>query len=100
MIDFVSLSIQEKQILSFESYRLIFKLLNFSYHLLNKFNIKRDDKKIEKRMKEIKEEIKPCLKDNQWVVLALDETSVVLEVIIRRLWLPKGKKSILKVKKR
>lgn len=82
-----------------ESYRLVFKLLNFFYHLPNKFNIKRDGQKIERRIRQIKEEIKPYLKDNRWVVLASDETRVVLEAIIRRLWLPKGQKSILKVKR-
>lgn len=82
-----------------ESYRLIFKILSFSYHLPAKFNIRRNEKQIKKRMKEIKNEIKPYVLDNNWIILASDETRLVLEAIIRRLWLPKGQKSIIKVKK-
>lgn len=79
-----------------ESYRLIFKISNYSYHLPAKFNIKRDERRIEQRMKEIREKIQPLLANPQWVVLAADETRIVWETIIRRAWLPKGEKTILK----
>lgn len=81
-----------------ESYRLIFKLHNYSFHLPAKFDIKRTDEiKIKQRIKEIKAEITPYLKDPTWEVLVSDESRIIWEAIIRRCWLPKGKKSILKV---
>lgn len=81
-----------------ESYRLIFKLHNYSFHLPAKFDIRRTDEiKIKTRIKEIKAEITPYLKDPNWEVLVSDESRIIWEAIIRRCWLPKGQKSILKV---
>src|SRR3989344_6341299 len=80
-----------------ESYRLIFKLHNYSFHLPGTFDRKRDENKIAKRMAEIKQEIEPYRKDDTWLVFTADECRIVWETIIRRLWLPKGKKSIIKV---
>lgn len=83
-----------------ESYRLIFLLHNYSFHLPNIFDRNRNEKTIKKRMKEIKAEIKPFLKDPYWVVFASDESRIIWESIIRRLWLPKGKKSVMKVERK
>jgi len=79
-----------------ESYRLVFKLSNYSYHLPAKFNIKRDEKAIEERMEEIYKEIIPLLENDDWKVYVADEARIIWETIIRRAWLPKGKKTILK----
>lgn len=79
-----------------ESYRLLFSLCNFSFHLPEKFDIKRDEKMIKKRIAEIRKEIKPYLKDSDWVVLVSDESRIVWETMARRAWLPKGKKTIIK----
>ena len=83
-----------------ESYRLIFLLHNYSFHLPDTFDIHRNEKAIKKRMKEIKIEIKPLMKDPDWIVLTSDESRIVWESIIRRLWLPKGEKSIMKVERK
>lgn len=83
-----------------ESYRLIFQLHNYSFHLPATFDIHRNEKTIVKRMKEIKKELKPLLKDHSWLVFASDESRIVWETIIRRLWLPKGEKSIIKVERK
>lgn len=83
-----------------ESYRLIFKLHNYSFHLPDTFDIHRDEEKIIKRMGEIKEEIAPMLGSKEWIVFASDESRIVWETIIRRIWLPKGKKSIIKVERK
>ena len=85
---------------STESYRLIFLLHNYSFHLPDTFDIHRNEKTITKRMKEIKREIKPFMKDHSWIVFASDESRIIWESIIRRLWLPKGKKSIMKVERK
>jgi transposase len=83
-----------------ESYRLIFKLHNYSFHLPATVDIHRNEKTIGKRMKEIKKEIKPLLKDPVWIVFASDESRIVWETLIRRLWLPKGKKTIIKAERK
>ena len=82
------------------SYRLIFKLHNYSFHLPDTFDIRRNEKTINKRMGQIKKEIKPMMHNAQWIVFASDESRIVWESIIRRLWLPKGKKTIMKVERK
>lgn len=79
-----------------ESYRLLFDLCNFSFHLPEKFDIKRDEKLIKKRIAQIRREIKPYLKDPRWVVLVSDEARIVWETMTHRAWLPKGKKTVIK----
>lgn len=82
-----------------ESYRLIFLLHNFSFHLPETFDRHRNEKGIAKRMKEIKREIVPYIKDDTWIVMVSDECRIVWETEVRRLWLPKGEKSIIKVER-
>lgn len=82
------------------SYRLIFKLHNYSFHLPDTFDIHRNEKTITKRMKQIESEIKPMMKDDGWLVFASDESRIVWESIIRRAWLPKGQKTIMKVERK
>jgi transposase len=81
------------------SYRFIFKLHNYSFHLPAKFDLKRDEELVKKRLKEIRGIIKPLFKDNQWEVLAADESRIIWEAITRRAWLPKGQKTIIKVQR-
>ena len=83
-----------------ESYRLIFKLHNFSFHLPGTLDVHRNDGKVIKRIKEIKEEIKPMLKDPHWIIFTSDECRIIWEAVIRRLWLPKGQKSIIRVERK
>lgn len=82
------------------SYRLIFQIHNYSFHLPDAFDVHRDEKKIKKRMKEIRKEIQPYMKDVGWIVFASDEARIIWESIIRRLWLPKGRKTIIKVERK
>lgn len=79
------------------SYHFLFKLGRFSWKLPNKFDIKRDDRLVKSRVKEIREEIKPLLNSKDWVVLASDETRLVWENESRRAWLRTNKKTILRV---
>lgn len=83
-----------------ESYRLIFVLHNYSFHLPAIFDKHRDEKKVEKRMGEIKQEIQPFMESDLWIVLTSDECRIVWESEIRRLWLPKGQKTIMKVERK
>lgn len=77
------------------SYHFLFKLGRFSWKL--PFDVKRDEQYIAKRVKEIREEIKPFLKSSNWVVLASDETRLVWETQSRRAWLKTNQKTIVKV---
>lgn len=85
---------------SAESYRLIFLLHNYSFHLPDTFDRHRDEAKVVKRVKEIEHEIKPMLKDKSWIIFASDEARIIWETIIRRAWLPKGEKTVIKVEKK
>lgn len=83
-----------------ESYRLIFILHNYSFHLPDTFDRHRDENKVLKRMKEIKAEIASLAEDYTWLIFTSDECRIVWESEIRRLWLPKGQKTIIKVERK
>jgi transposase len=83
-----------------ESYRLLFVLHNYSFHLPDTFDRHRNEQTIVKRMGEIKKEIAPLLRDDTWIVFTSDECRIVWESEIRRLWLPKGQKTIIKVERK
>ena len=76
------------------SYHHLFAITSFSYKRPDAFDKRRDDALVIKRMAEIREEISQ-LKDYQ--IFAADESSIVWETELRRAWLPRGKKTILKV---
>jgi len=82
-----------------ESYRLVFKICNFSFHLPARVDKRRDEELVQERLNEIRKFIKPLLKNSDWEVLVGDETRLVWEAIIRRVWLPKGKRSILQIQR-
>lgn len=81
------------------SYHLLFQIHNFSFKYPAKFDLHRDEGLIQQRIKFLKGEIKPFLSDPAWIVLVADESRLIWEAIIRRCWLPKGQKSILKVER-
>ena len=83
-----------------ESYRLLFKLHNYSFHLPDTFDRKRDEKKITKRMEEIRGEIQPYRTNDTWLIFTADECRIIWETEVRRLWLPKGRKTIIKVERK
>jgi transposase len=84
---------------SVQSYHFLLKFSNLSFKYPDKFDINRDEKRILKRIREIKKEIRPFLKDNTWEVFTADETRIVLEALTRRAWLQKGKRTVVKVKR-
>lgn len=79
------------------SYHFLFKLGRFSWKLPDKFDVKRDNKLVGKRLAEIRDEIKPFLTLDNWVVLASDETRLMWESESRRAWLSTNQKTILRV---
>lgn len=81
------------------SYHFLLRFSGLSLKYPDKLSPRRNEKLITKRIKEIKKEIKPMLKDPEWVVLASDETRLQLEAEIRRAWLVKGKRTIVKTER-
>ena len=79
------------------SYHFLFRINNFSFKLPATFDVRRNDKAVAKRINEIRTEIASYLTDPSWVVLCGDETRITWEAIVRRVWLPTGEKSVLKV---
>lgn len=79
------------------SYHFLFKLSRFSWKLPDKFDVKRDEQLIKRRIKEIRKEIKPFLASLDWVVLASDETRLVWESESRRAWLKTNQKTVFRV---
>lgn len=78
------------------SYHFLLRFCELNFKYPDTFSIKRDIELIEKRMKEIRKEIKPFLEDPEWEVFAADEVRMVLEAETRKAWLRKGERTILK----
>lgn len=79
------------------SYHYLLYFGGLSFKLPSPFDIKRNIEQINTRLKEIHREIKPYLKDNDWEVLAADETRMTWETEIRRAWLKRNEKTVVKV---
>lgn len=82
---------------SSRSYHFLFRVNNFSFKLPATFDLRRNDATVGKRITEIRNEIAAYFNDPSRVVLCGDETRITWEAIVRRVWLPKGEKSVLKV---
>jgi len=81
-----------------QSYYGLLRFCNYSYKLPSLFNIRRDDKFVSQRIKEIRKQIKPLLKDQSFLVFASDETRIEWSTLLKRAWLRKGKKTIIREK--
>lgn len=84
---------------STRSYHYLLQFSNLSFKTPDVFNVRRDEAFIRKRMIEIRREIIPKMRNSKWVILASDETRIMLEAITRRAWIKKGEKTILKVER-
>jgi transposase len=82
-----------------QSYYFILKFSGLSFKYPDKLSPNRNDELITQRITEIKEEIAPYLADPNWMVFAADEVRVQLESEIRRAWLIKGKRTIVKTQR-
>lgn len=73
-----------------QSYHFLLKFSNLSFKLPAKFDFRRDEVLINKRMNEINEEIKEYLNNNDWEIFASDEVRMELEALTRRAWLERS----------
>jgi len=85
---------------STSSYHFLLTFSNLSFKYPDTFDLKRDELFIKERMKAIKKELKPLLKDDSWEVFASDEVRIEQEAEIRRAWLQKGERTIVKVNRK
>jgi transposase len=81
------------------SYHLLLKFSGLSLKYPDVISPRRNEEAIKKRVKEIRKEIKPLLKNDSWVVLASDETRLQKQAEIRRAWLVKGKRTVVKTER-
>lgn len=82
---------------SIQSYHYLLRFSRLSFKLPDRFDTRRDEVAILQRIREIRKEIKPLLKDPNWKVFAADETGLMFEALTRRAWLKKGAKTVIKV---
>lgn len=80
-----------------QSYHFLLKFSNLSFKYADTFDRKRSDTLIEERMHAIKAELAPLLADDAWEVFSVDEVKMQQDAIIRRAWLRKGKRTVVKV---
>ena len=79
------------------SYHYLLQFSNLSFKYADTFDRKRNEALIAERRRDIKKELKPLLKDETWEVFASDEVRIDQEAIIRKAWLQKGERTIVKV---
>jgi transposase len=83
-----------------KSYRFILQFSNLSFKYADTFDRKRDEVFIEERMNAIATELTPLLSDDAWEIFAADEVRMQQEAIIRRAWLKKGERTVVKVNRK
>lgn len=79
------------------SYHHLFEIHNYSFKLPEGFNKARNEELISKRMLKIQREIKKS--QGEYEIFFADECSLHFATEMRKMWLPKGKKTILKINK-
>jgi len=83
-----------------QSYHFLLKFSNLSFKYADTFDRKRDEVLITERMKAIAAELAPLLTDDNWEVFACDEVRMDQEAVIRKAWLQKGERTIVKVNRK
>lgn len=79
------------------SYHYLLKFSNLSFKYADTFDRRRDEAFIEQRMEAIKAALAPLMADDDWEVFACDEVKMQQDAIIRRAWLQKGERTIVKI---
>lgn len=82
-----------------QSYYYLLKHCGLSFKLPSPFDIRRNDELVKQRMDDIRKEIKPLLLRGDIVVFAADEAHINYDEEIRRCWLRRGQKTVIKIKR-
>lgn len=79
------------------SYHYLLKFGGLSFKLPAPFDIKRDKDRINAKLAEIRQELRKYAADGSWEIFAADEARITWEAEIRRAWLKRNEKTIIKV---
>lgn len=79
------------------SYHYLLRFSGLSFKLPQAFDQRRDKEQINQRLPEIHREIKSYLSDHSWEVFTADESRITWEAEVRRAWLKKNTKTVVKV---
>jgi transposase len=82
---------------SLTSYHCLLQFCKLSFKYADTFDRKRNEALIAQRMRAIRAEIKPLFHDDRWEVFAVDEVRLDQEAIIRKAWLKRGERTVVKV---
>jgi transposase len=82
---------------SVQAYHYYLKFAGLSFKYPDKFDRNRDEVKVKRRIKEIVCEIKPILASGDWELFCADEVRLEQEAEIRRAWLKKNERTIVKI---
>jgi transposase len=80
-----------------QSYHFLLKFSNLSFKYPDTFDQKRNLGLINARMNAICAELAPLFRDKEWEIFAVDEVRMEQEAIIRRAWLKRGERTVVKV---
>jgi transposase len=80
-----------------ESYYFILRFSGLSFKYPDVFDLRRNEDLILERMQSIRAEIKPLKHRADWEIFAVDEVKMQQEAVIRRCWLKKGERTVIKV---
>jgi transposase len=78
------------------SYHHLFAVSHYSFKLPEGFDRRRNDELVKARMPEVYKEMQDCISEGYEVFVA-DECNLSWETEYRRVWLPKGKKTVMRV---
>lgn len=79
------------------SYHFLLEFGDLTFKSPDKFKVQRNEKLIANRMDEIYGEIIPLLENPNWEVFCADETGLLFQSVVRRAWLKRGEKTVIKV---
>lgn len=85
---------------SVSSYHFLLHFAGLSFHKPEPFDKRRDEAAITTRITQIRDEIKPLLADPNWLVFAADEVRIDQEADIRRAWIKRNTKTVVRVDRR
>lgn len=82
-----------------QSYYFLMKFSGLRYKYPDKVSPKRNEEFTNRRMEEIRAEVEPLLSDSEWEVFTADETRLEKQSEIRRAWLKKGERTVVKTER-
>lgn len=80
-----------------ESYYFLLRFSGLSFKYPDTFDLKRDEQLIAERMVVVRSDVRMLRRRDDWEVFACDEVKMQQDAIIRRCWLKKGVRTVVRV---